>query len=339
MILAIDTSCDDTSAAVVTTSSQVLSNIISSQIDLHKPFGGVVPELACRFHVEYIDNVVQKALDTANVSLDEITSIAPTVGPGLSPALLIGISFSKGLAESRDIFLLPQNHIESHLLSPFIGLELEPKNCIGLIISGGHTELYHIKSIHDYTLLGSTKDDAVGEAFDKVAKMLELGYPGGPKIEELSIKGDEEAIQFPRPMIQEKSCDFSFSGLKTAVMVYLRKNNSFNLNNVCASFQKAVLDTLISKTERAIHKTGANQLAIGGGVSCNNYLRRYMTEFFQKKGIDIFFSRPEHCTDNAAMIGFTASKYIQKGLKVLDREIDANPNLSLKGFHSQFFNL
>jgi len=340
MILSIDTSCDDTSAAVITLDSKVLSNIISSQTHIHTRFGGVVPELACRFHVEYIDEIVQQALDVAGVTIGDIQYVAPTIGPGLSPALLIGLTFAKGLAASQGITFLPIHHLEGHLLSPFVHGNNVPDHAVGLVISGGHTELYEVKGLFEYEKLGSTQDDAVGEAYDKVAKMLGLGYPGGPILEKRALDGNQKAIPFPRPMIKNKNCHFSFSGLKTAVMVYLRNNETYSEADVCASFQRAVLDTLISKSQRAVDETGANKLAVCGGVSCNQFLRNGLTDHFQKRGVETFFAQPEYCTDNAAMIGFVASKYVQQN-RIYDQSrletLDAHPNFTIATYHDLIF--
>ncbi len=339
MILAIDTSCDDTSVAVVTQKGEVLSNVISSQITLHAPFGGVVPELACRHHVEYIDAIAEEALQKAGCTLNDITAVAPTVSPGLLPALLVGYSFAKGLSASRAIPLIPQHHMEGHLLSPFIGKTETPENSIGLIVSGGHTQLYALHQPMQYELLGETLDDSAGEAFDKVAKMLSLPYPGGPEIERKAEEGNGLAISFPRPMVKDKGLSFSFSGLKTAVMIYLHKQKAEaeeNIPDICASFQMAVRDVLIKKAERGLKQTGFKSLSVCGGVSCNNFLRQEFKEYFSAKGISLHFAKKEYCTDNAAMIGFAASFYLRSGRCIPQAQLqalDCNPNLSLSDFH------
>ncbi len=338
MILALDTSCDDTSVAVVSEQGEVLSNVISGQVALHAPFGGVVPELACRHHVEYINVIAEQALNEAGVSLQDITAVAPTLCPGLLPALLVGFGFAKGLAVSRGIRFLPQHHMEGHLLSSFITSGKVPSDTVGLVISGGHTQLYAIHDLFQYELLGETLDDSAGEAFDKVAKMLGLAYPGGPEVEKKASEGNPSAIAFPRPMLKEKGLSFSFSGLKTAVMVHLRKGGkgAEHLSDVCASFQMAVRDVLITKAERALKQTGFRSLSLCGGVSCNSFLREEFQNHFTPRGVTLYFAEREYCTDNAAMIGFTASWYLRchRFIPAPDLDtLDCSAHLPLCDFH------
>src|ERR1051326_6378797 len=278
LVLGIETSCDETSAAVVRDGKDILSNIVSSQIELHRPFGGVVPEIASRQHLRFIDQIIQEALDTAKVTLDQIEAVGVTRGPGLATSLLIGISTAKAIASARRIPFLGVNHLEGHLLSPFLvhtdTQALKHFPFVALIVSGGHTLLVYVRDIGDYEVLGQTVDDAAGEALDKLAKLLGLGYPGGPEIDKLAREGNRTAIDFPRSMQHSKDFNFSFSGLKTAVLYYLKKHSALStqhsaLADVCASFQEAVVDVLVGKTIAAARQKGVTLVTASGGVTCN----------------------------------------------------------------------
>src|SRR5262245_29087494 len=273
-ILGIDTSCDDTSMAIVADGTTILSNIVASQIDVHHRYGGVVPELACRKHIEAIGPVYQSALDDAGLTLADIDTIAVTQGPGLIGALLVGVSFAKSLAYATGKPLIPVNHLEGHICSAF--LEAPDLACpfVCLVVSGGHTDLYYCESPGAYRLLGQTRDDAAGEAFDKVSKLLGLGYPGGPVIDRLAREGEPQAIRFPRAYLEKDSLDFSFSGIKTAVWHYVRKHPSQPVADVAASFQQAVVDVLVAKALAAARQCDTSRVVVTGGVAANSQLRR-----------------------------------------------------------------
>lgn len=334
LTLAIETSCDETSCAVIRDGREVLSNIISSQIEIHRKFGGVVPEIASRKHIESINVIVQEALDTANVEFKDIDIVGVTRGPGLVGALLIGISTAKAIAYGLDIPIVGVNHIEGHVCANYIEFkELEPPfTC--LIVSGGHTYLVQVNGYTDYELIGRTRDDAAGEAFDKVARALGLPYPGGPLIDKLSLKGNKNAIEFPRVMLEPKSYDFSFSGLKTAVLNYLnqkeQKNEEIIIEDVAASFQQAVLDVLVDKSFRLAKERSMKKIVLAGGVAANQGLRSMMEERGRKEGIEIFYPSRILCTDNAAMIG-SAAYFNYKDGKVSDLHLNVLPNLDLNG--------
>lgn len=318
LILAIESSCDETSAAVVRNGTTVLSNIIASQEAAHAPFGGVVPEIASRKHLEVIAQVIQEALRKAEVSLEQIEGIAVTQGPGLAGALLVGLSSAKALAYARRIPLVGIHHIEGHLSAVF--LERQPAfPFIALIVSGGHTHLYRVDGFGAYGILGQTRDDAAGEAFDKVAKILGLPYPGGALIDRLAAKGDSDAIRFPRPLLRDGSYNFSFSGLKTAVLQYSRSHEvtaeNGRLQDLCASFQAAVCDVLVEKARAALADTGIRQLVVAGGVACNSGLRAGMARMTQDSGVELFIPSPILCTDNAAMLAVPAEYYLQQGYR------------------------
>ncbi|HEY8363123.1 MAG TPA: tRNA (adenosine(37)-N6)-threonylcarbamoyltransferase complex transferase subunit TsaD [Tissierellaceae bacterium] len=331
LILAIETSCDETSAAVVKDGREVLSNIISSQIDIHKKFGGVVPEVASRKHIETINQIVQEALDAANVTFKDIDLIGVTRGPGLVGALLIGISTAKALSYGLNVPLVGVNHIEGHVCANYIEFkDLEPPfTC--LIVSGGHTYLVQANGYTDYEIVGRTRDDAAGEAFDKVARALGLPYPGGPVIDKLSQKGNKEAIDFPRAMIDD-SYDFSFSGLKTAVLNYLnqqrQKGQEIVIEDVAASFQQAVLDVLVEKAFRLAKERGMNKIVLAGGVAANQGLRDMMNLRGEEEGIKIYYPSRILCTDNAAMIGSAAYFNYMAG-NVSNLHLNVEPNLDL----------
>ncbi|WP_313233479.1 tRNA (adenosine(37)-N6)-threonylcarbamoyltransferase complex transferase subunit TsaD [Tissierella praeacuta] len=332
LTLAIETSCDETSVAVIKNGREVLSNIISSQIDIHRKFGGVVPEIASRKHIESINPIIQEALDKANVGFDDIDLIGVTQGPGLVGALLIGISTAKALAYGLDIPIIGVNHIEGHVCANYIEhKELEPPfTC--LIVSGGHTYLVQVNSYTSYELIGRTRDDAAGEAFDKVARALGLPYPGGPVIDKLSESGNKDAINFPRVMLEPKSYDFSFSGLKTAVLNYLnqreQKGQDIIVEDVAASFQQAVLDVLVDKSFRLAHERNSNKIVIAGGVAANQGLRNMMEERGKIENIKILYPSRILCTDNAAMIGAAAYFNYKEGKKS-DLYLNVVPSLDL----------
>ncbi len=331
--LAIETSCDETAAAVLRNGRQILSNIISSQIEIHKKFGGVVPEVASRKHIENINIVVQNALDEAQITLDDVDNIGVTYGPGLVGALLVGISTAKALAFGKNIPLVPVNHIEGHIYANFIEYpELEPP-FVCLIVSGGHTHIVFMKDYGEYELLGRTRDDAAGEAFDKIARAMGLGYPGGPIIDKLAAIGNKDAVDFPRVFLEENSYDFSFSGLKSAVLNYLHKTKQrgedVSVEDVAASFQQAVVEVLTEKAIRASKQMKSNTIVVAGGVAANQGLRDMLYERGKKERIDIKFPSRILCTDNAAMIGCSAYyNFIKCNIAELD--LNAVPNLKLE---------
>ena len=332
-ILALETSCDETAAAVVVNGREVLSNIISSQIDTHTKFGGVVPEVASRKHIEVISIVVEEALQEAKLTLKDIDAVAVTYGPGLVGALLVGVQYAKGLAYALKKPLIGVNHIEGHISANFIDhKDLEPP-FVCLVVSGGHTFIVYMKDYGEFEVLGQTRDDAAGEAFDKVARAIGLGYPGGPKIDKISKEGNNEAITFPRANFHDKDClDFSFSGIKSAVLNYINKMNmkdeEINKADLAASFQKAVVDVLVDNALRACEIKKVNKIAIAGGVASNSTLRETMIKEGRKKGIEVLFPAPILCTDNAAMIGSAAYYEFIKG-KRAPLELNAVPNLKL----------
>ncbi len=306
VVLAIETSCDETSVAVVKNGTEVLSNVVATQIDMHAVFGGVVPEVASRMHLEMLYPVLTQALEQAELSSDELDAVAATHGPGLIGALLIGVSSAKALSLAWDVPYIGVNHVEGHLFATFLERpELEPPLVV-LLVAGGHTQIVHVKSLGNYEILGSTIDDAAGEAFDKVARYLGLGYPGGPIIDKLSIEGDREAIAFPRGLMNG-SFDFSFSGMKTSVVNYVRKFPDAANADIAASFQEAVVDVLVKKTLAAATKVNANAVCIGGGVAANSRLRDRIAQDCSEAGLDYLVPSRAFCTDNAAMIAAAAS--------------------------------
>ena len=303
LVLGIETSCDETSAAVMKDGKHLLSNVVSSQIDVHNAFGGVVPEIASRKHTETIVHVIDQAVAASETDPRELDAVAVTQGPGLVGSLMVGISAAKALAFSWEKPLVGVNHLEAHIASAHIENEIDFP-FVALIVSGGHTNLYMVGGFLDFELLGSTRDDAAGEAFDKGAKALGLGYPGGVQIDRLSKNGDPDAVSFPRPFNNE-SFDFSFSGLKTALLNHVRKNpaeTEKDLHDVCAGFQEAIVETLVNKTLNAARKNGVETVVIAGGVACNSRLRRLSEERIEGEGISVFMPSPSLCTDNAAMI-------------------------------------
>ncbi|MCP4723421.1 MAG: tRNA (adenosine(37)-N6)-threonylcarbamoyltransferase complex transferase subunit TsaD [bacterium] len=330
IVLGIETSCDETAAAVCS-GIELRSNIINTQL-IHKEYGGVVPELASREHLKNIVPVVDGALADANVGFSDIEAVCVTKGPGLVGSLLIGASFAKSLAYCLDVPVIGVNHIEAHLWAPVLEYpDLQPPY-VGLIISGGHTQLWYVRDFGDYTLIGQTLDDAVGEAFDKTAKMLGLDYPGGPEIDRLSREGDPEFHRFPRPHIKGGNPDFSFSGLKTSVLYYLNSLKKDQIEkhraDIAASFQQAVIDTLIKKTISAAKKHRVDKLILGGGVSANSGINKQMTGAAKENNIEVFIPPAEFCTDNAAMIAYTGyRKFVEQDYR---DDLDFSPDPGLK---------
>lgn len=331
-ILAIESSCDETAAAVVKNGREVLSNVISSQIELHTIYGGVVPEIASRKHIEKINQVIEQALEEASVDFAKIDAIAVTYGPGLVGALLVGVSAAKALAFALNKPLIGVHHIEGHISANYIeNRELKPP-FLCLVVSGGHSHLVQVKDYGEYEIIGRTRDDAAGEAFDKVARAIGLGYPGGPKIDKLSKEGNPEAIHFPRAKVGESEYDFSFSGLKSSVLNYINscqmKNQPICPADVAASFQKAVIDVLVDHSMQAVKEYGVKQFAIAGGVASNGHLRRAVKEGCEKNHVEFYYPSPIYCTDNAAMIGCAAYYEFIKG-NFHGYDLNAVPNLKL----------
>lgn len=316
LILGIDTSCDDTSASVVEDGIRIISNIISSQTEIHKKYGGIVPELASRRHIEMIWPVVDEALKTAGAALEDLSGIAVCHGPGLIGSLLIGCSFAKAVGYSRGIPLIAVNHLEGHMFSSFLEQPVPAFPFIALIVSGGHTCLYRVDGFGQYRELGRTRDDAAGEAYDKVSKLLGLGYPGGPFIDRLAKDGNPGSIDFPRAYLPE-TFDFSFSGLKTAVLNYVKgqraKSREQSVHDVAASFQAAVVDVLVRKTEWAIRKEGIKSVTLSGGVAANSELRRRMKKMGDERDVSVFIPSVSLCTDNAAMIAAAGYHHLMAG--------------------------
>ena len=331
-ILAIETSCDETAAAVVRNGREVLSNIISSQIDLHTLYGGVVPEIASRKHIEKINQVAGEALREAGKNLSDMDAIAVTYGPGLVGALLVGVSATKAMSFASGIPLVGVHHIEGHISANYIeNKELEPP-FVCLVVSGGHSHLVVVRDYGEYEILGRTRDDAAGEAFDKVARAIGLGYPGGPKIDKVSRQGNPDAIKFPRAKVADAVYDFSFSGLKSAVLNYLNscemKGIPICQADVAASFQKAVVDVLVEHSMMAVEESGIDKFAIAGGVASNSALREALAQACLQKGVAFYRPSPILCTDNAAMIGAAAYYEYQKGVRH-GYDLNAVPNLKL----------
>lgn len=368
-LLGIETSCDETSAAVVTDGGKILSNVVSSQIELHKPYGGVVPEIASRNHLQLIDAVIADALVRANVAPQQLTAVAATYGPGLASSLLVGLTTAKGLAFALGVPFIGINHLEAHLFSPFLSLDngwQKRAPFISLIVSGGHTILAFVRDVEDDEILGATVDDAAGEAFDKVAKLLGLGYPGGPEIDRLAKQGNPHAVEFPRSMLDDPSYNFSFSGIKTAVRYLVQgaphgksewMNGSLqggkgvgarrigatadsktppssfiphpsSLPDLCASFQEAVVDVLISKTLRAAREKKSRIIAVSGGVACNTRLREKLAAACAEKNLTLHLAHPRLCTDNAAMIAALAALKLERGARS-EWSLDVQPSLAL----------
>ena len=331
LILAIESSCDETSVAVVSSEDEILSNVIASQIKSHRRFGGVVPEVASRHHVEQITLCINEALSEANVKPSELKAVAVTFGPGLVGSLLIGLSAAKAFAWAHGLPLIPVNHMAGHIYAAKFVQPLEFP-LMALLVSGGHTELVYMQADGEFEIIGETRDDAAGEAYDKVARALGLGYPGGPKIDKLAKEGNPKAIVFPKANFHEETLDFSFSGVKSAVLNYLNKckmqNIEVNKADVAASFQYAVIDVLKENVLMTCKKKNVKTIAIAGGVASNSSLRETLIKEASKRGIEVLFPAPILCTDNAAMIGSAAYFNFVNG-KISDLNLNAKPNLKL----------
>ena len=332
LILAIESSCDETAASVVKNGREILSNIISSQIALHTLYGGVVPEIASRKHIEKINQVMEEALKQAQVTLEDIDAVGVTYGPGLVGALLVGVAEAKAIAYAAKKPLVGVHHIEGHIAANYIEHpDLEPP-FLCLVVSGGHTHLVHVEDYGKFKIIGRTRDDAAGEAFDKVARAIGLGYPGGPKIDKVSREGNPEAIVFPRAHIEEAPYDFSFSGVKSAVLNYINgckmKGEEYSQADIAASFQKAVTDVLVGNAMHAVEEYGDRKFAIAGGVASNSALRAAMAEACKEKGVEFYYPSPIYCTDNAAMIGVAAYYEFMNGTRH-GWDLNAVPNLKL----------
>lgn len=326
LTLGIESSCDETSVSVVKNGREVLSNIIDTQISIHEKYGGVVPEVASRNHIEAISRVTQKALKEAKTELSKIDAITPTYGPGLVGALLVGLSYAKALAFASKIPLVGVNHIQGHIAANYLTYkELEPP-FLCIMMSGGNTQIIHVKSYTEFEVLGKTRDDAIGEAFDKVARVIGLGYPGGPKVDKFAQQG-QACLELPKTHFEEDTLDFSFSGIKTAVINLNHKISNINKADLCASFQKTVTETLLENVEKAIKKTGIQTITLAGGVSSNSYIRRQFLEL-EKKGSKIYMPDLKLCTDNAAMIA-SAGYYNYKYGRRDSLDLNAIPNLKL----------
>lgn len=337
LVLAIETSCDETAAAVVRDGRTVLSSIVASQIAVHAEYGGVVPEIASRKHLESVVPVVHEALKVSGAQLGDIDGIAVTQGPGLVGALLVGIAAGRGIAAAAGVPVTGVNHIEAHLLAPFLEQEIEFPY-LALVVSGGHTHLYRVDDVGRYAILGQTIDDAAGEAFDKVAKLVGLPYPGGALIDRLSADGDPDAVSLPRPLLHDGTCNFSFSGLKTAVLNWVQKNpdgrSGDALNGLCASFQAAVCEVLVQKTALALERTGINRLVVAGGVACNSGLRRGMAGLAERRGLALHIPSPALCADNAAMIAVPGEYYLSHAIPTING-FDALPSWPLDRIRSR----
>ena len=325
IILGIETSCDETAAALCV-DGDIIASKISSQ-DIHRKYGGVIPELASREHERILNLIIHETLRDSKIGLENLDGIAVTQGPGLSGALIAGTSFSKGLAIGLNIPIIGVNHLEAHIFANFLA---EPKlnfPFVCLLVSGGHTQLWQVNDFRNYKLLGETRDDAAGEAFDKGARILGLGYPGGPEIEKLALDGDYKSINFPRALIEKNNFEFSFSGLKTSLLYYFEKNNKESLENIAASYQFAIIDVLVKKLKFAAEFSNTTNCVVAGGVAANKFLRNYSKNQIPNR--KIIFPHPSYCTDNAAMIAFLGEKYLLKGKKSkLDFSIQPNMRIS-----------
>ena len=328
-ILAIETSCDETAIAILKHDFTIVSNVVYSQIKKHKEFGGVVPEYASRMHAEKIHFLIQKAIDDAKLSFSDLDAIAVTYGPGLEGALLVGLACAKAMAMALTIPLIPVNHLHGHIYAPFIGDKKPELPMICLIVSGGHTQLVLVREHYQFELIGQTRDDAAGEAFDKVARFLGLSYPGGPQVEKQALDGNPKAYDFPRAM-KHQGFEFSFSGLKTAVIQTIKaQKEEVSIPDVCASFQAAVIDILLFKSIKACHEYGVTQLSVSGGVSANKTMANQFREACKKENIDLFIPEFIYCTDNAAMIG-AAALFLLDADKFEKRDIYAKANLRIQ---------
>jgi N6-L-threonylcarbamoyladenine synthase len=332
-VLGIETSCDDTSAAVVADGRRVLSNVIAAQ-DVHRDFGGVVPELASRAHLDLLPATVERALSDAGIAFSDLDAIAVTRAPGLLGALLVGVSYAKALATALRIPVVGVNHIEAHLLAPMLEGAVFEAPTVGVVASGGHSEIFLVEGPGRYRIVGTTRDDAIGEAFDKVAKLLGLGFPGGPVIDRRSVRVSEDRFAFPRGMIDSGDFDLSFSGLKTAVRLAIERapdaaEEAF-VDDVCASFQAAAVDALVAKLEAAARAYGAKTLVAGGGVACNRRLRRELGALAARLGVPSYVPSPKLCADNAAMIALVGTLRLERGEKD-DASLEAEPNFEASG--------
>ena len=326
IILGIESSCDE-SAVSICKDGKILSNVISSQ-QVHNDYGGVVPEIASREHDRLLNHLVVKSINEANISLNNIEGIGVTKGPGLAGTLLTGVSFAKGFSQSINVPIIGINHLEAHIYANFLAYPKLDYPLVCLLVSGGHTQIWYIKNIFDYELLGDTRDDAAGEAFDKGARILGLGYPGGPVIEKIANKGNSNAINFPRALMEKDNLEFSFSGLKTSLLYLVKKEQLFDVEDIVASYQKAILDVLVTKFLRAINIKKVNTCIIAGGVAANNCLRRLVNDRLNNR-INVYYPDINLCTDNAAMIAFLAEIYLTKGIRS-SIDFDVVPNLKLK---------
>ena len=335
-VLGIETSCDDTSVAIVDEGGRVCANVVSSQVEEHAPFGGVVPELASRAHLSNLPRVMDKALADAGLSLDRISAVAVTQGPGLIGSLLVGISFAKALAFARELPLIPVNHIRGHVRALALEFDPVPRPALALIVSGGHTHLFRWQPDDAIVLLTKTRDDAAGEAFDKLAKMLDLGFPGGPLVDRLAAEGDPRAFEFSMPRFRDGSADYSFSGLKTAAAMHLKRDphafrdpSGQRVKDLCASFQAAVVKHLLQRVKQALKREPAEALLLGGGVACNSGLRRAFEALAKQAGLPAMMTSPVLSTDNAAMIAAEGWHLWRAGVTA---DWDLNPNVSLKAY-------
>ncbi len=336
LVLGIETSCDETAVSLVENGKKILSNVVASSLDLHKKYGGVVPEIATRYHVELITVVLDKSLNESGVNLGDIDLVACVYGPGLVGALLIGLSLAKVLSLSLRIPLLGINHLQAHLYAALMQNPAARFPFVGLLVSGGHTNLFYVKDFLKWQMLGETRDDAAGEAFDKVAKILKLGYPGGPIIERMAGKGNPGKIKFPRSRLEENSLDFSFSGLKTAVLYYLQerkghgrqRENKQRKSDIAASFQEAAVDILTEKVVRACLLKRVKNFVLGGGVSANQRLRGVLSRRLTDLGISSYFPQAQLCQDNAAMVAGLGYQLYRRGV-VSNLHLEARPNLIL----------
>lgn len=334
LILGVETSCDETAAAILRAPDELLSNVVSSQVVFHRPFGGVVPEVASRKHMEWIVPVIREALQKAQVGLSDLHGIGVTQGPGLVGSLLVGLSAAKAISYALGLPLVGVNHLEAHIAAAYLEHpELKPP-FVALVVSGGHTALYEVGDSGTIRLMGRTRDDAAGEAFDKVAKILGLGYPGGPEIERAAGGGSPDAVSFPRAMSEESTLEFSFSGLKTSVLHHVRENclpplDPETVSNIAASFQEAVVDVLVQKTLLAAERLDLCRVVITGGVACNGRLREKMIQLARERGVDVFFPSAELCTDNAAMVARAAYDHLRAVPGGVDLSMDARSRWSM----------
>ena len=326
IVLGIESSCDETAVSICK-DGKILSNIVSSQ-QVHSNYGGVVPEVASREHDRLLNQLVIKSIKEANISLNDIQGIGVTKGPGLAGTLLTGVSFAKGFSQSLNIPIIGINHLEAHIYANFLAYPKLEYPLVCLLVSGGHTQIWYIKNIFDYELLGDTRDDAAGEAFDKGARILGLGYPGGPIIEKIAKKGNSDLISFPKAFMEKDNLEFSFSGLKTSLLYLVKKNQLFEMEDIVASYQKAILDVLVTKLARSVIIKKVNTCIIAGGVAANKSLRKLVEDKLNDT-INVYYPDINLCTDNAAMIAFLAEIYFKKGIRS-NLDFEVIPNLKLK---------